>query len=531
MILTFRILYKRSMSIHPFLIYRISILYLVIPIIFFFLGWLSLGIGLLLAVLLSLATYLFFKRIKDAKTNNDFITFSKEHFIALVVFFMFLLSTGNTGFVGCWGVDIPWRNAIYQDLIRQNWPVIYEYSHSMLCYYMTFWLVPAAVSSWFHLGELGSNIILFLWMYIGLLLIFFLLCDLLKPKKEYVVLMTIMFLFFSGINIFGMIFKGIVDPDPIVANYPGRTGWAFSSLIINDYRAVYIIRTIFLCLADVYNQFFAIALATLLFLRFRSQTEFYAFIGLLVLPYSPIGFIGVFAVVMLEYITFVIRSMAVKSCYLYCRQSLSTVNLLAAFSIVPIFYLYFSMNIYAPNLLTDKVGESLGFLYVPLSQYGTFRIALLIVYYYLYFGIYAILLYEDLKKESLYWIILFCLIVFPFFKIGSGEDFNFNATISPYLILLFFILKHLLNILDNHYMKLKDLILVFCLSIAMLTPIIQISTSFRGAYLNNAISCKWSPWPPSLLSDSFRDKKVSELRNFISDSYDNQVFFKYMSKR
>ena len=519
------------MSIHPFFIYRISILYLVIPIIFFFLGWLRLGIGLLLAILLLLATYLFFKCMKEEKSDNDYMTLSKEHFIALVVFFLFLLSTGNTGLIGCWGIDIPWRNAIYQDLIRQDWPVMYEYSHSMLCYYMTFWLVPAAVSSWLQLEDFGSNAILLLWMYIGLLLIFFLLCDLLKPKKEYVVLITIVFLFFSGINTFGMIFKGIVAPDPIVANYPGRIGWAFSDFIINGYPAVYIIRTIYLCLADVYNQFLAITIVTLLFLKFRSKTEFYAFIGLLVLPYSPIGFIGVFTVEMLEYIVFAIRSKAVKSYTLFCKKSLSLVNLFTAFSIVPIFYLYFSMNFYAPSLLIDKAGESFSFLYVPLSQYGAFRISLLIVYYYLYFGIYARLLYEDFKKESLYWIILFCLIVFPFFKIGSGEDFNFNATISPYLILLIFILNHLLNILDGHYMKLKDWVLVFCLSIAMITPIIQISTSIRCAYLNNTIRYRWSPWPPSSLSDSFRDKKVSELRNFISDNYDNQLFFKYFSKK
>lgn len=519
------------MLIDTFLIYVISVLYLVVPVLFFFFGWLRLGIGLLLSVLLSAATYLFLTKIKGVKSNNDYIFLSKEYVIVLVVIFLFLLSTGNTGFIGCWGVDIPWRNAIYQDLIRQNWPVMYEYSHSMLCYYMTFWLVPAAISSWLHLEELGSNVVLFLWMYIGLLLIFFLFCDLLKPKKKYVVLITLLFLFFSGINTFGMILKGIAEPDPIVGNYPGRTGWAFSSLMIDDYRAVYIIRTIYLCLADVYNQFFAIAIATLLFLKFRAKTEFYAFIGLLVLPFSPIGFVGVFVVEMLEYIVFAFRSRALKLFNLFWRKCLSSVNFLALLAIVPIFYLYFSMNFNAPGLLADKTGESFGFLYVPLSQYSALRISVLIVYYYLYFGIYARLLYEDLKKESLYWIILFCLIVFPFFKIGSGEDFNFNATISPYLILLYFILKHLLNILDSHRMKLKDLVLVFCLSIAMLTPIIQITTSFRGAYLNNTISCKWSPWPHSMLSDSFCDKKASELRNFISDSYDNHLFFKYLSKK
>lgn len=517
-------------TISSLCVYRSCILYLVIPILFFYLGWLQHAVGIVLSALLLLATITFFKRVNQLAVNDRIIVISKEYYIAFFILFLFLLSTGNTGFIGCWSVDIPWRNAIYQDLIRQTWPVIYDSSHSMLCYYMTFWLVPAAISSWLRLGDFGSNVVLFLWMYIGLILIFFLLCDLLKLQKEYVVLVTILFLFFSGINTLGMIMKGIAEPEPIVADFPGRTGWAFSSWSIDGYRAVYIIRTIYLCLADVYNQFFAIAIATLLFLKFRYKTEFYALVGLLVLPYSPIGCIGVLAIEILEYIVFAARSKKLNSLKWHLKQSLSPINVLVIFSIVPIFYLYFSMNFYAVNLLTEKAGTSFGFLYVPLSQYGAFRISLLIVYYYLYFGIYARLLYEDLKNESLYWIILFCLIVFPFFKVGSGEDFNFNATISPYLILLFFILKHLLNVLVTHYIKKKDLVLVFCLSIAMLTPIIQISTSFRGAYLTNSICYKWSPWPPSMLQDSLRDKNAREFRNFMSEDYKNHFYFKYLSK-
>ncbi len=513
-------------------LYKGCVLYLVIPILFFFMGWLKFGVGLFLSALLLSASILFLYKVKDIIKNDNYVIVSKEYYITFIILFLFLLSTGNTGFVGSWGVDIPWRNAIYQDLIRQSWPVMYEYSHSMLCYYMTFWLVPAAVSSWLYLGEFGSNIVLFLWMYIGLLLIFFLLCDLLKPKKEYVVLITILFLFFSGINTFGLILKGILfKPDPLIADLPARTGWAFSSWHISGVRAVYIIRTIYLCLADIYNQFFAIAIATLLFLKFRYKTDIFAFVGFLVLPYSPIGCIGILVIEILEYIVFVFQSKESESFKSYWGQIFSSVNVLALFAIVPIFYQYYSLNFNAVNLLTEKAGAGFGFLYVPLSQYNTLRISLLIVYYYLYFGIYARLLYKDLKKESLYWNILFCLIIFPFFKIGSGEDFNFNATISPYLILLFFILKHLLNVLDTHCIKKKDLVLVFCLSIAMLTPIIQISTSLRCAYLNNTICYKWTPWSDSLLQDSFVDKRASELRNFVTDNYENHLFYKYLAKK
>ena len=289
------------MSISPLFIYKSSVLYLVIPIIFFFLGWTRLGTGLLFSVLLLFVTYIFFDKAKTMKSNNNFIVLSKDYFIAFVLLFLFFFFICNTGFLGCWGVDIPWRNAIYQDLIRQSWPVVYDYSQSVLCYYMTFWLVPAAISSWLNLGETGSNVALLLWMYIGLILIFLLLCEALMPKKEQVVLIAILFLFFSGINTIGMLLRSfLIEPSPLISDYPGWASWEFTNFNIKRIDVVYILRNTYMNIADAYNQFFAIAIVTLLFYRFRYNPGCYAYIGLLVVPYSPIGFIGIIIIEFLE---------------------------------------------------------------------------------------------------------------------------------------------------------------------------------------------------------------------------------------
>ena len=516
-------------AISPIFIYKSCIFYLVLPIIFFFLGWLKIGIGIILSFLLLLTCNIFLKKISIAATNDKNITLSKEYYISFIILFLFLLSTGNTGFVGCWGTDIPWRNAIYQDLIRQPWPVIYDYSQSMLCYYMTFWLVPAEIAALLGLNETGSNIVLLMWMYVGLILIFFLLCDILKPNKEYVVLITIILLFFSGINMLGMIICNVfIESTPLVSDYPGRTSWSFSSFVINGYHAVYIIRTFYLCLADVYNQFFSIAISTLLFLRFKNSIELYAFVGLMVLPYSPIGFIGVFIVIFLELICDACRIKNFEKCLKKC---FSTTNVLAAISLVPVFYFYFSMNFYATALFEQNESLNYGFLYVPLNQYNSARISFLFLYYIFYFGIYALLIYENYKNESVFFISLFCLIVFPIFRIGSGEDFNFNATICPYLLLFVLIAKKLLGAWNGNRQKLKDIVLVCCLSIAMLTPVIQIATSFRSAYLQHSISYKWSPWKPPLSHDSLSDKDSDAFKNFMARYYQERIFYKYLAKQ
>ena len=524
------------MLISSFFIYNSSIIYLVIPIIFFFFGWLRWEVGLLLSALLLISVYVFYKKVKNKSICNELFRLSKEHFIAFIILFLFLLSTGNTGFIGCWSTDIPWRNAIYQDLIRQSWPVIYDYSNSMLCYYMVFWLVPAEITSLLHLSEFGSNIVLFLWMYAGLILIFFLLCDILKPQKDYIILVTVLFCLFSGINTVGMILKSFFfDPTPLITDYPSRESWSFSDYNIRGSDLFLIIRSFYLCLADVYNQFFAIAISSLLFLKLRNNTEFYAFIGLLILPYSPIGFLGFFAVAVIEFIVNIFKTDGIKQKYLFFTKSLSVSNICASISILPIFYFYFFMNTHASALLVSGYSEGSSYLSIPVNKFGFAHVVLLFFYYYLYFLIYARLIYDSFKNDSLFWALLLCLIVFPFFKIGKGGDFNFNATICPYILLFVFIVKHLLNKFHVNNFKIKDLILVSCLSIAMLTPITQIATSFRGAYLNGSISYRDVAlnyaWSSDLLKDSFRDKDINSLENFLVRDYKNKVFYAYFARK
>ena len=164
------------------------------------------------------------------------------------------------------------------------------------------------------------------------------------------------------------------------------------------------------------------------------------------------------------------------------------------------------------------------FLTIPLNCFTSAHITLLLLYYYFYFIIYASFIYESFKGESLYYEILFCLIIFPFFKVGQSADFNFNATICPYLLLFFLIARHILRTINLERIKFKDISLIFFLSIAMITPITQIATTFRTAYIHGSISYKWSPWDSTLSRTSFKDKDVDVLRNFLVVNYEKKCF-------
>ena len=74
------------------------------------------------------------------------VRFSAGYAAAIAALLLVLVFLGMGGFVAQhW--DYQWRNAVFFDLARRDWPVVYDpESPTLLCYYIGFWL-PAAVVS------------------------------------------------------------------------------------------------------------------------------------------------------------------------------------------------------------------------------------------------------------------------------------------------------------------------------------------------------------------------------------------------
>ena len=60
---------------------------------------------------------------------------------------------------------------------------------------------------------------------------------------------------------------------------------------------------------------------------------------------------------------------------------------------------------------------------------------------------------------------------------------------------------------------------------------VQISTSIRAAYIHDSYNYKWTPWNPKLAWNSFKDKDISLLSNFLVSDYEKKAFFKYFAKK
>ncbi|MBI5838937.1 MAG: hypothetical protein HZB19_02435 [Chloroflexi bacterium] len=193
---------------------RVTYLYLLLPFIIFCLGWLRLSIALSIAALMLWALWKLWSpkhgleladESPDYGVQNREILHSIIPAILLTGLWVFLSGVGGYAFQN-W--DHHWRNAVLRDLITFDWPVVYSSPErgpiKMLVYYVGYWL-PAALTGKL-LGWKFANLILFLWTWLGVLLVTLHLGLKLKTSSLKAILL---FIVFSGMDALGaLIFAG-----------------------------------------------------------------------------------------------------------------------------------------------------------------------------------------------------------------------------------------------------------------------------------------------------------------------------------
>lgn len=113
--------------------------YMVIPIIIFFVGWLKIGIGIVLSFVLLFGLYHFIK--KRYEKDEYFFIEAKSICIMLALVCIWVFLSGVGGYF-CQRSDLHWRNAVFRDLIDYSWPVIYPETGNALVYYYIYWMLP-----------------------------------------------------------------------------------------------------------------------------------------------------------------------------------------------------------------------------------------------------------------------------------------------------------------------------------------------------------------------------------------------------
>jgi hypothetical protein len=179
-------------------LHRITIFYLVLPFIFFCLGWLRLSIAIPITAII---LWTIWQLLKKSPDNQSLIPNPQSTFYLLLLTGLWVFLSGIGGYTfQNW--DHNWRNAVLHDLITYNWPVIYASPDkgpiTMLVYYVGYWLPAALAGKVF--GWQVANFILFLWTWLGVLLIVLHLNIKFKISLSNTALLLI---FFSGMDALG----------------------------------------------------------------------------------------------------------------------------------------------------------------------------------------------------------------------------------------------------------------------------------------------------------------------------------------
>lgn len=178
---------------------RLAVAYLALPVLIFFLGWFSLGVGGVLALLLLVGAAPLFG------AGGGGWRFGASWGVVLVAFAAALAWTalGGAGHFVYANADWPTRDAVLRDLVVSGWPPSYGtvggvdiILRNPIAYYL-----PAALLGKL-LGLERADFLLFIWTALGIALFFVIALSAARTARHVVIAIAVI-VFFSGMDVFG----------------------------------------------------------------------------------------------------------------------------------------------------------------------------------------------------------------------------------------------------------------------------------------------------------------------------------------
>lgn len=486
---------------------------LVVPILVFFFGWLKWYFAVLFAVLLLVGMFKVYKNDYSYRKEKIIIPFRVLLFAGLL-FAFWVLITGNCG-VSVSNYDTPWRRALLRDLIDFKWPVYYEKTSTNLVYYHVFWMIPALIGKIFgwHAALVAQAIWLWLIIMISFLLISFILH---AENKSVFILIAIMIVGWSGLNALGWILMQEVGLSP--GNFGLQLNENYCDALFNgeSFNFYYRSNEDFLC--ENFNQLL-IWIVVPLMLENRKIRN-YAFIGILLLPYSPWGVLGIAIMMIIDAIDQSIKYIKQKQLKELLLDIFSVPNICILASIGIVFGFYFSSG-------TRLSNEGVSFGILTLSKFDAPRIIGLIVFWLCEFGIYYLFLWGKNKNDKLFKLCLPVLMIIPICWAGTiwGRDFCMNVSLPILYMLMIYVIRYVKDYVINKVISLKNFALILCLVIAATTPIFDWGNKVQTMVEQKSIAITDDRYY------TFSNKSMVDEPTFANFLSDNLGLFRYIARR
>lgn len=477
--------------------------YILLPILIFFLGWMKLYFAIPLCALI---LYSIWRAIE----NESPLFCSGESFTAwipiLVVIGLWVYFSGIGGMV-FQNTDHECRNAIFNILVTEKWPVVMDMeiggvpTGRALVYYIGFWLPAAIFGKVFGLA--AGYIFQMLWAAIGILIVFWMICD---YFQKFSIKYLLGFIFFSGLDILGCL---LISMDfTSLGFYLHLESWStfqFSCLTTQ--------------LFWVFNQAIYGWVLTFLILRQKNNRVIVMIWGCGLLSCTLL-FVG-----MLPFLVYKIIKNTKEN--LIQNPLIKGDKLVNQFKQAVLTSEIFTIE----NILAGGFIGILTFLYEKgngsannngsIFPYSKGYLFLLILFLVVEMGIYAFLIYKDQCKKPLYWICVLTLCICPLIRVGGGIDFCMRASIPSLLVLMILFFESW-----EKYREKKNWILWTVCTIVFLTGAVTPSLEFcRTATKTSAMYHN----SQTIMSESTSIEGIMTSPNFSGDIEGN-LFFEYLTK-
>jgi hypothetical protein len=499
----------------------LALLYAIIPILIFIMGWLKIIIAIPLFTILIYGVY-HCKKDEDANkilTGYCFHVTKSQLFCLIGVALLWSFFAGQGGFF-YQSADHHYRNAVLRDLITYSWPVLFPQFDTAMVYYIGHWLLPALAGKFFLFvfgtaaGWLFGNIFLYLWTSLGVFITTLLLIYTVKAYSlRKTILALLILIFFSGLDIAGIMWTNFTNTGPISLN-SHIEWWAWFYQFSSNSTLLF----------WVFNQTIVPWIMVLLFIN-EQNVRNYILIGSCVLPFAPMPFIGLLPFLFVSGGKYLVNSIKNNNFKSFIADVFSPQNCTALFSILPVFLLYFAANnsssAYGFRFNSDYIIKSPGLLF-------------LLIFWSLECGIYLLFIFSANKKNYIYYITGIALFLIPVFRIGAGNDFAMRASIPALFILMIMIIQFL-NRTISYHQKIRRLsisvpafVLIIALGVGAFTPL----TEFRRAIATVIQQGKMNVTADNIKTFSNKNPYHNEalVNNFVATTPNEKFFFKYLAK-
>ncbi|MBX2842690.1 MAG: hypothetical protein KTR26_13045 [Flammeovirgaceae bacterium] len=464
-------------SVPPSWLLSSSLIYLFFPFIIFSIGWLKIWFSLPLLLVSLFFCWRFYKKTSIQQKKSD--SYSTKFLIILAFIALSWCLLSGIGGIFFQRFDYLKHNAIFRELVLNNWPVYFPESSyindsAWLNYYISWYLPPALFSKIF--GVESIEIFSLLWSWFGVWLILIWIVDLVQGRW-WIGITT--FMLFGGLELLVVLYQSIEyvassGIDKAYFYHILRTGWevAFANKVFR-----YMANTVLL----TWSPQFAIGtwIATAMvwyFIRTKKYVPFTIPIGSVLLLWSPMATIG----------------LALVCIFLF--QKWHWINLFKPIEFLSSFPIIFVMfAFYTAHIPLDE--PTFTFIEIPLIIFfWKYPLFLFIEYLSIAIIIWNNWVNEDKKHLNLVCILLALLALI---KLGYNNDWLIQTGIAPLFIFILFVARFLATDHVNKLRKWKKYTLIFLLLCAFANPtryfLISLFRSVLEPDLVTSVKIKDSP--------------------------------------